>query len=60
MAAVYLASKTSATYCVSWDRDGEVASCHVVSEPAQLDLHQPFKAPSEEGHLGNQRGHWRR
>lgn len=53
MDAIPSVSKALATYYVSRDRDGEVADCHVVSEPLKLDMHQPFKAPPEEGHFGN-------
>lgn len=46
-------SEPSATYFVSRDREGEVADYQMVSLPFKVNLHQPFKTPSEEGHVGD-------
>lgn len=57
MDTLYLESKALATYYVCWDGDGKVADHQGISLPFKLNLHQPFKTPSEEGHFGNPRGH---
>lgn len=57
MNVIYLELEASATYYISWNRDGEVADHHVVSVPFKLNLHQPFKTPAEKGDFGNPSGH---
>lgn len=56
MNVIYLELEASATYYISWNRDGEVADHHVVSVPFKLNLHQPFKTPAEKGDFGNPSG----